>query len=232
MRLTLLMRLAPVAILISVAAPLRAEYIVLRSGQRIAVTGYERIGDSYRLQVRGGVVQVAASEIVSIEPQDVFQPLPPAPPEKGPFSELIQSAAQRYGVDADLITSVIAVESNFEPRAISGRNARGLMQLLPETAQRLGVQNIFDPRENIDGGTRYLKELLDRYKNDLVLVLAAYNAGPDRVEQYGDVPPYAETRAYVRRVRRNYEQRKTLQTSPTSNGVAASGTKSKPTASL
>src|SRR3989442_14388433 len=105
MRLTLLMRLAPVAILISVAAPLRAEYIVLRSGQRIPVTGYERIGDSYRLQVRGGVVQVAASEIVSLEPQDVFQPLPPAPPEKGPISELFPSAAPSAGSDSELITT-------------------------------------------------------------------------------------------------------------------------------
>jgi soluble lytic murein transglycosylase-like protein len=121
---------------------------------------------------------------------------------------LIEGAAARYSVDADLITSVIAAESNFDPKAISRRNARGLMQLLPGTAARLGVQNIFDPRENIDAGTRYLRDLLQLYKNDLALTLAAYNAGPQRVRQYGRVPPFAETRSYVQRVRSAYAKRK------------------------
>jgi soluble lytic murein transglycosylase-like protein len=111
-------------------------------------------------------------------------------------------------VDADLISSVIAVESNFDPKAVSRKNARGLMQLLPETADRLGVKNIFDPAENIDGGTRYLKELLQRYSNDLTLTLAAYNAGPDRVQQYGNVPPFRETISYVRRVKTSYAKTK------------------------
>jgi hypothetical protein len=191
------------------AAPsLRAEYVVLRSGQRLAVTGYQLLGDKYRLQMAGGSVEIAAKEVVAIEPEEVFTPPPAKPIIKPPYRELVEAAAARYSVDADLITSVIAVESNFDQNAVSPKNARGLMQLLPETAARLGVQNIYDPQENIDAGTRYLRELLQKYNNDLVLALAAYNAGPERVQQYGRVPPFAETISYVRRVKRSYEKSK------------------------
>jgi transglycosylase-like protein with SLT domain len=194
----------------ALAAPaLRAEYVVLRSGQRLTVTGYQLLGDKYRLQMKGGSVLVPAGEVVAIEPEDVFTPVAVAQPVvKGPYRELIEAAAARYKVDADLISSVIAVESNFDPKAISRKNAHGLMQLLPETAARLGVQNIDDPKENIEAGTRYLSELLQKYGNDLVLTLAAYNAGPERVQQYGSVPPFPETISYVRRVKRGYEQSK------------------------
>jgi soluble lytic murein transglycosylase-like protein len=191
------------------AAPaLRAEYVVLRSGQRLKVTGYQLLGDKYRLQMGGGTVEIAAEDVVAIEPEEVFTPLPAKPIVKAPYRELVEAAAARYKVDADLITSVIAVESNFDPKALSPKNARGLMQLLPETAERLGVQNIYDPQENIDAGTRYLRELLQMYNNDLALALAAYNAGPERVRQYGRVPPFEETLSYVRRVKRSYEKTK------------------------
>lgn len=229
MRLNRFLLIAP---LVLVAAPLRAEYIVLRSGQRLHATGYERIGDSFHVQMAGGFADVPAADVVRIEPEDYFPPLTQPSAEKIPYRELIQAAAQRQGVDADLITSVIAVESNFEPRAISRRNARGLMQLLPETAQRLGVQDIFDPRENIEAGTRYLKELLARYNNDLVLALAAYNAGPDRVQTYGNVPPFAETRAYVRRVKHAYDERKSRPAQKATKQSAGSEKKSKTQAAL
>jgi hypothetical protein len=191
-----------------VVPSLRAEYVVLRSGQRLTVTSYQLLGDKYRLQMAGGSVEIAAEDVVAIEPEDVFTPVPAKPIVKPPFRELVEAAAARYSVDADLITSVIAVESNFDPRALSRKNARGLMQLLPETAARLGVQNIYDPQENIDAGTRYLRELLQKYNNDLVLTLAAYNAGPERVQQYGRVPPFPETLSYVRRVKRSYDKSK------------------------
>jgi soluble lytic murein transglycosylase-like protein len=204
----------PFPLLLLAAPVVRAEYIVLRSGQRLEVTSYQLLGDTYRLQINGGVVEMAAAEVVSIEPEEVFTPSPVPDTAKTPFRELILAAAARYNVDADLITSVIAAESNFDPKAISRRNARGLMQLLPQTAARLGVQNIFDPSENIDAGTHYLRDLLQRYSNDLALSLAAYNAGPDRVEQYGlRVPPFSETQSYVRRVKRAYDQRKSGVTS-------------------
>jgi soluble lytic murein transglycosylase-like protein len=207
-RLTRLVLLLPLSLL---AAPgLRAEYIVLRSGQRLSVTGYQLIGPKYRLQMNGGFVEMPAEDVVAVEPEEIFATARPLPAANAPFADLIQAAASRYSVDADLIASVIATESNFDPKAVSRRNARGLMQLLPETAARLGVKNIFDPRENIDAGTHYLRDLLLRYKNDLALTLAAYNAGPESVQRFGRIPPFAETQSYVRRVRRAYDKRKSL----------------------
>jgi soluble lytic murein transglycosylase-like protein len=181
---------------------------VLKSGQRLTVTSYQLNGDTYRLQIAGGSVEIAAEDVVAIEPEEIFTPVPATPVVKAPYRELVEAAAARYKVDADLITSVIAVESNFDPKAVSRKKARGLMQLLPETAARLGVRNIEDPQENIDAGTRYLRDLLQKYNNNLVLALAAYNAGPERIQQYGRVPPFAETISYVRRVKRSYENSK------------------------
>lgn len=191
------------------ASSVRAEYFVLRSGQRLTVTGYQLIDGQYHLQMKGGTVDVAADQVVNIEPEDTFTPVPQVHVSQEPFGELIEAAAKRYSVDVDLITSVIAAESNFDPKAISRRNARGLMQLLPSTAAHLGVKNIFDPQENIDAGTHYLSELMLLYKNDLALTLAAYNAGPERVQRYGQrVPPFAETISYVKRVKQTFNERK------------------------
>ncbi len=196
------------------AAPAsRAEYVVLRSGQRLSVTGYQILGDKYRLQMNGGFVDVPVSEVLAIEPEEVFMPIvvPVKPAALGAnvrFGEFIQSASNRFHVDAELISSVIAIESNYNPKAVSRRNARGLMQLIPGTANRLGVANIFDPAENINAGTRYLGELLHRYDNNLILALAAYNAGPQRVQQYGGLPPFPETMSYVRRVKQTYDKHK------------------------
>jgi len=193
------------ACLLCIAVPARAEYVVFRSGERLSVTGWELVGDHYRLQIKGGTVEVPASEVASIEPEDSFDPLPPPLTPKTPFYDLIHAASERYSVDPDLIHCVIAVESNFNPKAVSRSNARGLMQLLPQTAALMGVRSIFDPAQNIDGGTRYLKAMLTRYGNNVNLALAAYNAGPLRVDQYGHrVPPYRETTQYIQRVARTY----------------------------
>jgi len=195
----------------------RAEYIVLQSGLRLHVTGYQLLGEKYRLQLQGGWMDVSASDVVKIEPEEVFAAIVQPPPASSastpaanqpPFHEFVLAAASRYGVDAELIASVMEVESNFNPKAISAKNARGLMQLLPETAARLGVKDIFDPKENIDAGTHYLHDLLQLYNNDLTLALAAYNAGPDKVQKYGDVPPYRETQSYLKQVKRKYQKNK------------------------
>lgn len=187
----------------------RADYVVLQTGQRIHVTSYERLGDTLRLTVSGGTLEIPASDLLRVDPEDTFLPVKKTNLLDVPYANFIADSASAQGIAPELVASVIAVESNFNPNAISWRSARGLMQLMPETAARFGVKNIFDPRQNIDAGTKYLKELLVRYNGDLALTLAAYNAGPDRVEQYRTIPPYRETRDYVRRVTEKF--RKTYQ---------------------
>ncbi|MGH9776114.1 MAG: lytic transglycosylase domain-containing protein [Candidatus Acidiferrales bacterium] len=198
--------IAAVLVLSSVPTA-RADYAVLRSGARVHISGYERDGTQILLHVSGGMVAVSPDDLVRIEPEDIF-PAPADPPPSGPYGELIRDAAKKYGLDENLLSSVIAVESNFNPRAVSRKRALGLMQLLPTTAARYAVVNPFDPAQNIDAGTRYLKDLLELYHGDLSLALAAYNAGPERVEQYRGVPPYRETRSYVTQVQKKYQQKK------------------------
>lgn len=122
----------------------------------------------------------------------------------GLYSQQIREAASQYGIDANLVKAVIATESNFNPLAVSPKGARGLMQLMPSTAERFGVKNIHDPQQNIQGGVQYLRHLLDLFGGDLVLALAAYNAGENVVQNVGRVPDYRETRDYVDRVLARY----------------------------
>jgi len=116
------------------------------------------------------------------------------------YSEEIREIAARHGVNADLVEAVIRVESAFNPRAVSNKGAQGLMQLMPRTASALGVRNVFDPYQNIDGGVRHLRYLLDRYPGNVSLALAAYNAGEKAVDYHRGIPPYAETTQYVQRI--------------------------------
>ena len=123
------------------------------------------------------------------------------------YSPLIEKAAAEYQLDPALLHAIITVESGYNPQAVSPKGATGLMQLMPDTARRYAVKNIFDPQENIQGGARYLRFLLDLFKNNLDLTLAAYNAGEKAIIQYGmNIPPYAETRAYVPSVLLHYER--------------------------
>lgn len=116
------------------------------------------------------------------------------------FDDLIRAAAAREGVDPALVKAVVQTESAYDPSAVSGAGAKGLMQLMDGTAKSLGVSNALDPVQNVLGGTKYLKQLIGKYGGDVKRALAAYNAGPGAVDSYGGVPPYAETRSYVDRV--------------------------------
>jgi hypothetical protein len=205
------------------------EVAVLRNGFSIRHERREVVGDLTRLYVTAdgsSFVDVPTDEIEHFE---AAPPEAPASEEKSssypsPFArnvlngpsalnlnEVVNSASGRYRLDPDLVNSVIKAESGFNARAVSPKGAQGLMQLMPGTASKLGVPNAFDPQANVEGGTKYLRELLERYNFDLIKALAAYNAGPQRVEQFGGVPPYYETRAYVARVVRDFNKKKVAQ---------------------
>ena len=123
------------------------------------------------------------------------------------YDRLIEAASKKYNISSNIIKAVIKAESGFNSTVVSRTGAMGLMQLMPGTAAALGVQNAFDPSENIDGGVRYLKEMLSEFGGSLELALAAYNAGPNSVKKYGGIPPYEETQNYVRNIMSNLKNK-------------------------
>ncbi|MFZ5596083.1 MAG: lytic transglycosylase domain-containing protein [Bacillota bacterium] len=120
------------------------------------------------------------------------------------IEEMIQKTAEKFGLDPSLLRAVVKVESDFNPLAVSGAGAMGLMQLMPGTARSLGVENPYDPLENLEGGAKYLKSMLERFGGNVSLALAAYNAGPGAVKKYGGVPPYSETVSYLNKINSMY----------------------------
>jgi soluble lytic murein transglycosylase-like protein len=190
------------------------EYVVFASGSRMRVDRHETGETGVRLFVDGAWIEMDPARVLRYEGEDYEPPVPapaPAPeaaaptvpPEPVPETPmgLADAAADRYGLERQLVRSVMAAESAFQPRAISPKGAIGLMQLMPSTAQALGADP-YDPRQNVDAGARYLRELLTRYHNQLWHALAAYNAGPEAVDKYNGVPPYNETINYVSRIDR------------------------------
>jgi hypothetical protein len=213
-----------------------AEVAVLKNGFSIRHERREVIGDITRLYVNAdgsSYVDVPTSQIEHFEAAPELpasgaapgvDPSPalrigntnasttgfPGRPQTS-VADVVNEASGRYRLDPDLVNSVIKAESGFNARAVSPKGAQGLMQLMPGTATQLGVPDVFDPKSNVEGGTKYLRELLERYNFDLVKALAAYNAGPQRVEQFGGVPPFYETRAYVARVVKDFNKKKVEQ---------------------
>lgn len=159
---------------------------------------FTNIPDKYRRKGTLVEVNVKYERITVPKKYTVYES--PAQYQTGDIAQLVSEYARRYGVPENLIYAVIRMESNFNPNAVSSAGARGLMQLMPGTAADMGVTRIFDPAENIAGGTQYLSKMLGLFNGNVAMALAAYNAGPERVKEYGGIPPYPETQAYVRNV--------------------------------
>jgi len=155
--------------------------------------------------------------------------LPPDPADTPmTLAKLVDAIAERHSVDRDLVHSMIRVESNYNPFATSNKGALGLMQLVPSTARRFGVSDAFDPTQNVEGGVRYLKYLLDHYNGDHTLALAAYNAGEGTVERFHGVPPFPETRSYVYRVGKALDETKGAKKQQDSGSPAQSSASANP----
>lgn len=222
----------------SVCAPaFAAEHITLRNGAEFDCVRQEAAGDRIRLYLLpaaraitpgraasddANYIEVSAASVLRVEivpdppPPAVASPLASPAPARTAATQLtpaeirqmLARAGTLHNIDADLLASVVQAESNGNVLAVSRAGAQGLMQLMPATASVLGVHNSFVPEQNIGGGTAYLDQLLTRYHDDISLAVAAYNAGPAAVDRYHGIPPYAETRAYVARVIREFNRRK------------------------
>jgi soluble lytic murein transglycosylase-like protein len=198
--------------LVLLAAPAaRADIALLANGQTMKVTGTRQEQGLVWLMLKdGGEVALPPSEVRGVVPdefiEEVMHEMAEAPAGTD-LRALATAAAKRHGLDPALVLAVANVESGLRPSAVSPKGARGLMQLMPPTARDMGVTDVFDPLQNLEGGTRYLRELLSRYDGDLKRALAAYNAGPGAVDKYKGVPPYRETLAYVRRVLEKYQKK-------------------------
>jgi len=214
-------RLALIAVLVlAAAAPAVAELVIFQEGRVVKAASYRVVGEELEIGLPGGgSYLVDLSRVERIVDDEVAVPDVTVQAGNGepvaydlsyredrkplfntPYDKVIAAEAKHYGVDASLVSALIRAESNYQPRAVSRKGARGLMQLMPATANRLSLSHPFDPVANVRAGVRYLKELLDRFDHHPELVLAAYNAGENAVETYGGIPPYRETVGYVKRI--------------------------------
>jgi soluble lytic murein transglycosylase-like protein len=214
MKLVYRIGVAAALLVLSGLSATAAEIAHLRNGFAIRHERHEprdAVTRLYLTDAPDNYVDVPTAEILAFE--EIDPPLAPAvvPAPLSTLDAAVSAASSRNNIDPDLILSMIRAESGFNPNAISPKGAQGLMQLMPQTAAQLGVLNVLDPAANVEGGTRYLRELLERYQNDVLKALAAYNAGPERVEQYRGVPPYRETRVYIARVIQDFNRKKSAQ---------------------
>ena len=202
-----------VALLLLAVCARAGEYAVLASGARLRVDRHEQAGAKVRLFLNGGSVEMDAKQVTGFEQEEYVPPkAAAAAPAATAAAEvdpraLVDAAARKYGIDEKFLHSVVKAESGYRVGAVSPKGAIGLMQLMPETAKGYGADPT-DPAQNVETGTRYLAELLTKYDGGVYRALAAYNAGPGAVAKYnGQVPPYAETQQYIRRVMRFWQQK-------------------------
>lgn len=188
-------RMVVAGLLLSLGGVARAE--VYQYTDEDGVVHYSNVPNDPRFKKIKDLERAERKEPVSV-------PWTRFPSDKSIYDDCIQAAAEKYNIPEPLVRAVMAVESNFNPNAVSHAGAQGLMQLMPATAQEMGVLDVFDPGQNILGGTRYLRVLANLFGGDLVLTLAAYNAGHRAVTNANDIPPIAETQQYVRRVLQLY----------------------------
>jgi Transglycosylase SLT domain len=183
-----------------------ADVMVLESGKTMKIRAYEVQGGSIHVTINDRSEMVIPVEwvheirIVPDEPEPQLAADDVEATRQFAYSDLVLSLSKKHELDWKLVAAVMAVESNFNPRAISPKGAQGLMQLMPATARQYSVANPYDPIQNVEAGVRHLKMLVTRYAGKLELALAAYNSGEMAVDRYGGIPPYAETKAYVRKV--------------------------------
>ncbi len=188
--------------------PARAEIALLSSGLTLKLDGHRVEEGLVVLALKGGgEMGVPPAAVRGFVPDEVLDEVQ-EPAGGGDLRDLAAAAARRHGLDPELVMAVVSVESGFRPQAVSPKGAQGLMQLMPRTATSLGVADSFDPAQNLDGGSRHLGQLLTLYGGDLARALAAYNAGAGAVHRHGGVPPYKETRAYVKKVLEQYRGQK------------------------
>ena len=205
-----------VAFLISTSWLMASQYAVLQNGFRISAQSIEKLEDRYVLTIDTGTIVLTAAQVASIEQDDYVSP--PSPQVKGiepaaaeqqpptrPIPQILTEAANRHGLPPTFVRAVAKAESALNPAAVSRAGAIGVMQLMPATAAALNADPK-DPEQNIEAGTRYLRELLIKYNGDAVKALAAYNAGSGAVDRFNGVPPYQETVNYVDRVIRDYRR--------------------------
>ena len=198
--------LGVVAAFVAASVPASAEIAVLANGQTLKVEGHRQEEGLMVLRLRGGgEIGLSPEDVRGLVPDEVIDEIAAGGDD---IEGLARETAAKYGLDPELVLAVVSVESNFKARAVSPKGAQGLMQLMPRTAAELGVPDSFDPAANLDGGTRYLQALLAHYRGDLPKALAAYNAGVGAVARHGGVPPYRETREYVKRVMGRYGKKK------------------------
>lgn len=212
--------------LLVAAAPLSADHLVLRSGKTLRIESLECDALACRAGLAGGEVVLAPADILRVDADEIVDPEPaaPVPPGAGrraprSIEEIVADAARAYALPLSLVRAVARAESAFRPEAVSPKGAMGVMQLMPDTARGLGVKDAFDPEENIPAGAKLLRRLLEKYEGRVAEALAAYNAGEGAVARHQGVPPYRETRGYIRKIVKDFNR---------SGGAAAPAATPKP----